>query len=357
MDAALLDCDTHFTDHEMDDWKALPGWAALPERPEVVETEGRQRLRIGDRLFPRPSGPGHGNPKGLGHLIGAGHDDDRIEFMAAQGIAAAVLQPGFVGLSFHAVEDAGARTAIADAYNQLAARACAESAAGLRWGVLLSAEDPEWSAATLARYGTDPNVVGAVVRPTGRTPSARLLSPALAPVLDLLAAERLCLFLHAGTGCYQWSPLADAYAEYTMTHALGHLGEHMIGLADLLTRPDGLPDGLRVVMLESGTSWIPSFLERLDSHVRRLSTRDARPSELFGRHFALVPDPGERHARWAAEQLGPDSLLFGSDYPHWDTVRSDEWLAAFGDLCGPDTLRANTERVVPRLAAATAVHP
>src|SRR5262245_60216482 len=119
----LFDCDTHFTDHEMSHWLATSAWARMPAKPEVVTADGQ--LRIGDRLFPKPDGAGRGNPKGLGHLIGPGYDDDRAVFMAKHGIATAVLQPGFVGLSFHAVEDAAARTAIAEGYNELAASACA----------------------------------------------------------------------------------------------------------------------------------------------------------------------------------------------------------------------------------------
>ncbi|MEO3814446.1 amidohydrolase family protein [Sphaerisporangium sp. B11E5] len=130
------------------------------------------------------------------------------------------------------------------------------------------------------------------------------------------------------------------------------MGEQMIALADLLTRGDGLPEGLRVVMLESGVGWIPPYLERLDGHVRRLGPGRATPSALFAEHVAVAPDPGERYAAWAVRELGTGNVVFGSDYPHWDTVRADEWLAEFGDLCPRDTLRANTRRFVPRLAQA-----
>lgn len=347
--SGLLDCDTHFTDHLAGQWSEAGPEAGVPEPPALVEVEGQARLRIGDLVLPRPAGPGCGNPRGLGHLLGPGLDEDRAPFMAKHGISSAVLQPGFVGLSFHALPDPAARTALAAGYNLLASRACADSALDLRWCVLLSLEDPGWCAAAIERHRRDPHVVGAVVRPTARTQTARLSDPAFDPVLDALAASDLTLFVHGGTGCHQWSPLADAYQDYTLTHAFGHMGEQMIALADLLTRRSGLPEGLRVVLLESGVAWIPSVLERLELHYRRLGAGALMPMEAFRAHVAVAPDPGEAHAVWACEQIGARNVVFGSDYPHWDTVEAAAWFAAFGRLCPADLLARNTARFVPRI--------
>ena len=347
----LLDCDTHFSDHVPALWERPAGRPALAVAPEILDVDGHQRLRLGDLVFPKPDGPGHGNPRGLGHLIGPGAEADRREFMDRHNIASAVLQPGFVGLSFQAVADRAARTALATAYNDAAARACADSGLDLRWGVLLSVEDPEWSLAELRRFAADPAVVGAVVRPTGRTADVRLNARGFTPVLELLARDGLALLVHGGTGCHQWSPLADAYSDYALTHAFGHMGEHMIALTDLLTRAEGLPDDLRVVMLESGVSWIPPLLERLALHHRRLAPGTPSPMDLMRRHVAVVPDPDERFAGAACETIGAANVLFGSDYPHWDTVDSSEWLKTYAGLCGPRTLLENTASFVPRLAA------
>jgi predicted TIM-barrel fold metal-dependent hydrolase len=348
---SLLDCDTHFSDHRPELWLDIAGEIDLPEPPDVMEVEGARRLRIGSLLFPKPGGTGQGNPRGLGHLIGPGEEADRSRFMAEHGIAAAVLQPGFVGLSCQAVADPAARTALVAGYNILAARACAASAADLRWAILLSVEDPEFSLAAIARHGGDPRAVGAVVRPTARTSSARLAGPAFTPVLRALADQDLTLFVHGGTGCHQWSPLADAYADYALTHAFGHMGENMIALTDLLTREEGLPARLRVVMLESGTAWIPALLERLAVHQRRLG-RGAPVAELFRSHVGVAPVPDERYAAWSCAELGAASVLFGSDYPHWDAVTPSDWRTAFASLCPADALRENTLRLVPRLCDA-----
>jgi uncharacterized protein len=350
-DSRLLDCDTHFTDHLPEQWARICGEVGISVPPHVVETGGQARLRLGDRDFPKPAGAGQGNPRGLGHLIGPGADADRAEFMAKHNIASAVLQPGFVGLSIQAVEDPVERTRLADGYNLLASRACEESAVDLRWAVLLSVEDTAWSERTLARYASDRYLVGAVVRPTARTSAARLSDPAFDGTLQMLSDFGLTLFLHAGTGCYQWSPLADCYSDYSLTHAFGHMGEHMIALTDLLVRPSGLPRDMRVVMLESGVSWIPAVLERLGLHFRRLRADARSPLEAFREHVAFAPDPEESHVTWACEQLGYGNVLFGSDYPHWDTLDSAQWLSVIGGCCPPEAVYHNTARFIPRLAA------
>lgn len=343
----LYDCDTHFTDHTTELWRELA--LEEPELPTIVEEDGSVRLRLAGRLFPKPAGAGQGNPKGLGHLIGAGEDADRAEFMAKHQIAAAVLQPGFVGLSVQAIEDTAHRQRILRGYNQLAAAACARSSVELRWAILVSAEDPQWSLDALAEHAADESLVAAVIRPTARTAAHRLNDSNLTPLLEALARRQLPLMVHGGTGCYQWSPLADGYADYAMTHAFGHMGEQMVALADLLTRSDGLPDALRIILLESGISWIPALLGRLSSHVRRLGSGGRGPAEVFGQHFAVVPDPDEPHVLWAVRELGSEAILFGSDYPHWDTVEAPRWLDQFQSVVTPAKLEENTARIVPRL--------
>ncbi len=41
--------------------------------------------------------------------------------------------------------------------------------------------------------------------------------------------------------------------------------------------------------------------------------------------------------------------MFGTDYPHWDSIAPSEWLDVYGSLVPRSTLSANTLRFVPRL--------
>lgn len=84
---------------------------------------------------------------------------------------------------------------------------------------------------------------------------------------------------------------------------------------------------LTVVLLESGVSWLPSLMWRLDKNWKGLRREipwvNEPPSEIIREHVRLSvqpfdgPDSGE-HVRQIVEQIGStDLLLYASDYPHW----------------------------------------
>ena len=80
---------------------------------------------------------------------------------------------------------------------------------------------------------------------------------------------------------------------------------------------------LKLLILESGAGWLPSWLDRLD-HVtevvypHRFEDRSLKPSEYFQRQCWVSMDPDDTTASWIASQLGADKILWASDYPHDD---------------------------------------
>lgn len=83
---------------------------------------------------------------------------------------------------------------------------------------------------------------------------------------------------------------------------------------------------LRVTLLESGTSWLPSHMWRFDKEWKNLRMQvpwvRRPPSEYIREHIRVTFEPWdvpqeERETRRIFEQLGSsDMLLFGSGYPH-----------------------------------------
>jgi hypothetical protein len=85
--------------------------------------------------------------------------------------------------------------------------------------------------------------------------------------------------------------------------------------------------GLKVVLLESGVTWLPSFLWRLSKFWRGVRSEvpwlDRSPADIVRDHVRLTitpfdapsdPDVVER----LIGHLGSDEiLLYASDYPHW----------------------------------------
>jgi predicted TIM-barrel fold metal-dependent hydrolase len=85
------------------------------------------------------------------------------------------------------------------------------------------------------------------------------------------------------------------------------------------------PD-LRVVLIESGVSWLPAFIWRAIKSWRGLRTEAPwmrrSPGELLREHVRLTLQPfdapGGAEVARILEQIDSDAmLLFSTDYPHW----------------------------------------
>ncbi len=77
------------------------------------------------------------------------------------------------------------------------------------------------------------------------------------------------------------------------------------------------PD-LNVISMEHGCLWLPGWLKMMDftSNVfKRLRKFDELPSETAKRHIKVAPFAGEP-VGWVIEQVGPEMLVYASDYPH-----------------------------------------
>jgi uncharacterized protein len=94
---------------------------------------------------------------------------------------------------------------------------------------------------------------------------------------------------------------------------------------------------LKVVLIESGVTWVPAFLWRMSKFWRGLRTEipwiDRSPAEIFRDHFRLTVQPFDAPdsrdiVHRIIDHLGSDELLlFSSDYPHWQ-FDSDNFLPA-----------------------------
>jgi len=85
--------------------------------------------------------------------------------------------------------------------------------------------------------------------------------------------------------------------------------------------------GLKVVLIESGVTWLPGFLWRFSKFWRGLRTEvpwvDRSPTEIVRDHFRLTiqpfdaPDTADDVERAIDHLRSDDMLLFSSDFPHW----------------------------------------
>jgi predicted TIM-barrel fold metal-dependent hydrolase len=77
------------------------------------------------------------------------------------------------------------------------------------------------------------------------------------------------------------------------------------------------PD-LKGISMEHGAFWLPSWLKALDytaSLFKRKREFKEQPSEVAKRHLKVSPFAGEP-VGWIIENVGPEMLVYASDYPH-----------------------------------------
>lgn len=97
--------------------------------------------------------------------------------------------------------------------------------------------------------------------------------------------------------------------------------------------------GLKVVMMESGISWLPAFMWRADKTWRGLRIEipwvERAPSEIIREHIRLTAQPFDSPPNQDStdkllEQIGSDEMfLFASDYPHWQFDGNDSVPSTF----------------------------
>jgi predicted TIM-barrel fold metal-dependent hydrolase len=89
----------------------------------------------------------------------------------------------------------------------------------------------------------------------------------------------------------------------------------MCGVCDRFPR-------LRVRFMEAGGGWMAGWLDRMDRHFDDKGMNDTglttRPSEIFRRQCYISFEPVEGSLVHLADYLGPENILWATDYPHQD---------------------------------------
>jgi predicted TIM-barrel fold metal-dependent hydrolase len=143
------------------------------------------------------------------------------------------------------------------------------------------------------------------------------------------AAERhgLPIGIHAGSS-FRHPPSAGGWGSYYLEDYVSYAQGFAAALNSLLAEGvfQKFP-ALRVVLIESGVTWLPASLWRINKTWRGVRAEvpwlDRLPSDIVRERVRLTAQPFDAPPDAAAlatllGQLGSDDmLLFASDYPHW----------------------------------------
>lgn len=227
----------------------------------------------------------------------------------------------------------------------------------IRGSIVVSPHEPQLAAAEIERLGGDDRFVQVVVPVRGDDPYG---SRRFFPIYQAAVAHGLVVAFHYG-GFSVNPSLSNGWPSYYMEEYVGmaHIFQTQMASLVLGGAFQEFPD-LRVVFIDAGFAWVPSFMWRLDKDWKGLWREvpwvDRLPSEYVREHFRLTLSPLDRPQDAAQcaevlEQIGCDTFLL------YATGRPGSWehedVAALVDMV-PEALKPglhgrNAQMFYPRL--------
>jgi uncharacterized protein len=219
----------------------------------------------------------------------------------------------------------------------------------LRATMVVSTVDPDDAVAEIERLGDDGRFVQVLLPIRTDTPYG---NKRYHRIYEAAVERGLTIGLHAW-GRSAHSPTSTGY---TLTYLEDYVSNsitvqrHVISLVSEGAF-DRFPD-LRVSLLECGFAWLPPLLWRFDKDWkgvwREVPWVKERPSEYVRRHFRATTSPAHLpaapgHVAELVEMIGPEWLLYASDYPHEHGTSSSVLFDVLGKDASEAVLTTNAE--------------
>lgn len=255
----------------------------------------------------------------------------------AQGLAREVFAAGrtdlaictsLYGAELPFSEDMG--RAVARAVNDWIRHEWLDKDSRLRASIVVPTQNIEFAVDEIERCAADPRFVQVKVMAMQESPLGRRMWWPL-----YAAAERhgLPIAIHPGS-TFRHATTSLGWPTYYLEDYCGYAQAFQSQLASMVCEGvfKKFPD-LKVVVMESGVTWAPTFLWRLSKLWRGLRHEvpwvDRPPVEIVRDHvrFTLTPfdaPPDAEVVGRILDHLGSDDvLLYSSDFPHWQYEGND----------------------------------
>jgi predicted TIM-barrel fold metal-dependent hydrolase len=276
-------------------------------------------------------------------LPGSYEPSARLDVMTAEGIDEACFFPS-IYLLYGDIRDPEVAAATCRAYNRWIADFCKHNPSRLHAVGLVPLQSPKLAVEEAKRI-SDLGLRGLCFRPE-RFDGLALYDPSLDPLWTIAVEQNLPVCVHGSFGTRMPSFATGRYQSTNtfFTHMICHPFEQMAAVLDLIGGGvlDRFPR-LRVGFFESGLSWLPYWLHRLDEHFEVMGhlapQLRRRPTEIFREQCFVSMEAEEKRGLETLVELGlVGSVLWGSDYPHYDAKYPGAYAAAEATFIavGPD---------------------
>jgi predicted TIM-barrel fold metal-dependent hydrolase len=294
------------------------------------------------------------------------HKDARLAFMDEQGLEATLMLPTLgVAVEEDMANDVKLTYASLRAFNRWLKEDWGFGADGRLFGVpMLSLLDLDQAMTELHRVlAAGARLVHLRPGPVGgRSPA----HPMFDPFWATLAEAGVGVVFHVSNSGYNvafgalWSenPANPSHHQSPLQWALCNTERPIVDTLTVLTLHNlfGRHPAIRILSIENGSSWVKPLFKAVDK-AAALGRQGPmlggelppKPSKVLAEHLWVSPFP-EDDIVGLIELLGPDHVLFGSDYPHPEGLRLPRDFIPLLEGCDEKTrrkvLRSNTAGLI-----------
>ncbi len=246
----------------------------------------------------------------------------RVADMDIEGVDVHVIIPTRGVNGFASADDVGLELAMYEAYHRYMADYCGPHPTRLKSIILASGRDIDGTVKEIERCAKEAWPVALFpITPVGMP----IDDPGLDPLWARAVEYDLAVLVHPFNLSNPRSPgLADLWDNIFLERAAGGVWAGMRAVAAITG--SGMLDrfpAMRVGVVETGHGWLASWAFHLDevaemteyaiAHLSRKPSDYVRGPQFFQ---SIEMHEGEGTVRSIIELLGPDTLMFGTDYPH-----------------------------------------
>jgi uncharacterized protein len=338
----IVDCDTHFTEPK-DLWTSNAPAGMKDKMPNVRRIDGADQWFVGDKHFGSMGGNviAKDRNKLLGRLAFRTYDEispgsfdvtERLKDMDAMGVWAQIcFQNGGVTQagSLVALNDEPLAIAITEIFNDACADRMKQSGGRINGMGTLPYWDKDLMNREMRRI-VDLGLKGITLpdRPerisSGYLGADGKVSPFWEEVFETCNATGLALNFHLNSSLDAESAMWDNLGfdqRLPMSALLHHIGCAATMSNFMVSGILDTYEDLKIGLIESGTGWVPFWLEAMEHQLdefRTIQNRglQRRPKEYFAKNFWVSFWFEDYAPKNMLEEIGIDRIMFETDYPH-----------------------------------------
>jgi len=248
--------------------------------------------------------------------------ESRLHDMDEQGVDVQIIYPTAAGQMLgREFRDARLLAACCRAYNDWSADFCSKDPKRMRWAAILPMQDVDEAIAEAHRTAKN-GAISFYVRPNPVRGRAIFHDDYLRLWAEV---EKIGVPISTHESASSSVPsFGDRMDTHVSGHILSHPFEAMAAMAGLIWYGviEKLPK-LKIVHVEADGGWVPYWLQRMEQHWNFSGNAEheyltRRPTEYFKSNFFVAFRGDEPTMKAAIDLVGDDNFLWDTDYPHPD---------------------------------------